>query len=108
MKARFEKMRSEQSGFTLVELLIVIVILGILATVVTFGVVNFRASANTAACDANAATVTSAAQAYNAQNQAFPGSIAALVSAQYLSETPATTYGGSTLTYTAGTGIASC
>ena len=57
-----------EQGFTLVELLIVIVILGILAGIVVFAVGNLTESAGNNACGTEADTVQTAIQAYRAQN----------------------------------------
>lgn len=102
MRSRLEQLRNQkEGGFTLVELLIVIVILGILAAVVTFGVINFRQSARTSACEANFATIQSAAAAYRANTGNNATSIAMLVP-QYISATPEYPVNGD-ITWTAGT-----
>ncbi|MCE7885635.1 MAG: prepilin-type N-terminal cleavage/methylation domain-containing protein [Actinobacteria bacterium ATB1] len=66
------QIRSE-SGFTLVELLIVIVILGILTAVVVFSVGGLRSSGSVAACRAQEKTVQVALEAYNARMGSYPG-----------------------------------
>jgi prepilin-type N-terminal cleavage/methylation domain-containing protein len=76
-------------GFTLVELLIVIVVLGILSGIVVFGVARFRTDAQTSACKADIATVSTAADAYDAQTGGYPASVAVLVTGQYLKAAPA-------------------
>jgi prepilin-type N-terminal cleavage/methylation domain-containing protein len=57
-----------EQGFTLVELLIVIVILGILAGIVVFAVGNLTNNAGANACKTEADTFATAYQAYRAQN----------------------------------------
>lgn len=57
----------QDKGFTLVELLIVIVILGILATITVFAVRGITDQGQTSACDADKKTMQTAAEAYFAQ-----------------------------------------
>jgi type II secretion system protein G len=57
-----------QKGFTLVELLVVIVILGILAAVVVFAVGGSTEEAKNSACEADLASAQTAVEAYKAQN----------------------------------------
>ena len=61
----------------------------ILSGIVVFGVSRFRTDATAAACKADIATVSVAADAYDAQTGAYPASVAVLVTAQYLKAAPA-------------------
>lgn len=79
-------------GFTLVELLIVIVVLGILSGIVLFGVARFRSDATNAACKADVATVNVAADAYDATTGGYPASVDVLVTGQYLKSPPTGKY----------------
>jgi general secretion pathway protein G len=69
--------RTIERGFTLVELLIVIVILGILAGIVVFAVGNLTSNAKTNACATEKATISTALEAYKANTGAYPTQAAA-------------------------------
>ena len=71
MLQKLRAARAEESGFTLVELLIVIAILGILAGVVVFSVAGIQDNSQTSACKAEASTVKSAEEAYYVRNRAY-------------------------------------
>ncbi len=118
MLDRFRTLRSSESGFTLVELLVVIVIIGVLSSVVVFSVRGINNNSAQAACQSDVATVNSALEAYYAQNKAYPAgaasvAVAALVTANLLKSDPTATGGtlnGKTLTYdaTKGTFTTTC
>jgi len=80
--------RDGAHGFTLVEVLIVVVVLGILSGVAVLGVGRFRGDTRASACLADAAAVAVAADAYDATTGTFPTSVAQLVDGQYLRSAP--------------------
>ncbi len=55
---------TSMDGFTLIEVLIILIVLGILAAVVVFSLRGVTADGNTSACSANARTVGVAVSAY--------------------------------------------
>lgn len=57
----------DRDGFSLIELLIVIVILGVLATVVVFSVRGITDNGQNSACSTDARTLATAVEAYLAQ-----------------------------------------
>jgi general secretion pathway protein G len=67
-----DDMSALERGFTLVELLIVVVILGILAGVVVFAVGNFTTNAQTNACQTERRTLETGIEAYRARYNAIP------------------------------------
>jgi general secretion pathway protein G len=75
MKATIQRARQkarEEGGFTLVELLIVIIIIGILAGVVVFAVQGITDRGQDNACAADERAVEAAVEAYYADNNAYP------------------------------------
>ena len=91
----------EESGFTLVELLIVIAILGILAGVVVFSIAGITDDGTTAACKTEASVLRTAQEAYYAKSspKSYAADAAALKTAKLLSTDP-------TYSTTTGTGTA--
>lgn len=64
-----KKINKKQSGFTLVELLVVVAIIGLLSTIVLVGFGDIRSEARDAAIKANMAQMRLAAEVeYNAEN----------------------------------------
>jgi general secretion pathway protein G len=61
-----------EQGFTLVELLIVIVILGILAGIVVFAVGNLTSNAKTSACGTDKAAMQTAVESFKAYTGGYP------------------------------------
>lgn len=90
MRARIQAARENESGFTLVELLIVIVILGVLAGIVVFSVQGISGRGDAAACKANVSAVQAAQEAFYASSTATPpvyaASVAALITANLLKD----------------------
>ncbi|MEP1124147.1 MAG: prepilin-type N-terminal cleavage/methylation domain-containing protein [Ilumatobacter sp.] len=76
-KRRIMNTNKNDKGFTLVELLIVIVILGILATVTVFAVRGITDQGQQSACDADQKTLETAVETWFAQygGDAIPGDV---------------------------------
>ena len=87
--------KQDQHGFTLIEMLVVIIILGVLAAVVILAVGGLNNSSQTSACNTEKKTIQTAQEAYFATNTTYAVDTAALVP-KFLAETP-------TLYSTAGT-----
>ena len=77
-RQKLTKRHSDESGFTLVELLVVIVILGILAAVVVFSVAGVSDKGKTSACKSDIKSVEAASEAYYAKNSKYPAAISDL------------------------------
>ena len=80
--------RLNQKGFTLVELMVVIAILGVLAAIALPKFTDSTTSANTAKAQADLRTIDSAIVMYQAQKGTDPGNLAALKTAGLLVDEP--------------------
>lgn len=67
-RSRSPRSDGQVSGFTMIEILVVIVVLGILSAVVLFALGGITQKTAIASCQADGGTVASALQAYNTQN----------------------------------------
>ena len=114
MNKYVQRARSEESGFTLIELMIVIVILGVLAGIVIFAVGGITDNGNVAACKSDVKTVDVAVEAFKAKNGSFPSNLDPTLTTdpnKFLrpqtglsGNTLNNASGGYTVTYTPGTG----
>jgi len=85
---------SSQRGFTLIEMLLVVVVLGILAAVVVMNLGGVTSRASVSACEANVATVQTAVSAYDVQSGGTtPATVALLTNGAtpYLASFPTST-----------------
>ena len=73
--------RRKRSGFTLVELMVVIVIIGLLATVVAINVLPSQDRAMVGKAKADISVLEQAIETYRLDNLTFPDDLQALVSA---------------------------
>jgi general secretion pathway protein G len=67
-----DRKRRREEGFTLIELMVVIVILGVLATIVALNVLPSGEKAKITAAKTDIATLESALDAYKLSNDSFP------------------------------------
>ena len=89
MRQRLNKLRASERGFTLTELLIVIVILGVLTGIVVFAVGAFNDRGEVAACKADLKSTQVAVEAYRAQTGNYPAADAwATLVPTYLKDRP--------------------
>ncbi len=92
----YDRVREDERGFTLIELMIVVAIIAILAGILIPNFVNARSQAQTAACESNLRSIATALELYYADNQIYPTATAAAVApalftangVAYLNNTP--------------------
>lgn len=70
----------KKTGFSLVELLVVLVIVGILVALILPNTLNAIKQANTKECASNIRSIDTATQMYYTENRAWPADVAALAS----------------------------
>src|SRR5690348_15708842 len=76
MAGRWQRMGRED-GFTLVELLMVIIVLGLLAAIVVFGIGSIRKDAGASACRTDLKSIELSAQAVHTTAGGYPDMVAA-------------------------------
>lgn len=64
MREKLLKIKTNQQGFTLIEIIVTLVIVGILVTILNLHFINLSHSADTAACLANQYALVSAQEVY--------------------------------------------
>lgn len=84
MLKKFRKMLKKQEGFTLVELMVAVVILGILAGIGVQQYGRIQRDAKIAAHNANVRIITNAANMYIMMHNEDPGSVEALAEKSFL------------------------
>jgi prepilin-type N-terminal cleavage/methylation domain-containing protein len=85
------KSNRKDSGFTIVELLVVIVVIGILATITIVSYAGVTARANAAKALSNAQAIVSVAEAINADNSKYPVTTAEFGSLTSTARVPSST-----------------
>ena len=109
MRGQMKKGRN-QKGFTLVELMVVVVIIGILAAIAVPIYRNVQTNATENACRANIRTLEGVLEVWKADNNlgTYPEELDVLVNDGYIKEVPKCPLNGIDYTYDDGNGTVTC
>jgi prepilin-type N-terminal cleavage/methylation domain-containing protein len=90
MTGSVSRARKNGGGYTLIEMMIVITIIGILFAIILPNMTKSRFQAQFSACQLNQRNMASALENYNTDQKSYPasGQISVLWSAQYMSQRP--------------------
>ncbi|WP_227765939.1 type II secretion system protein GspG [Zhaonella formicivorans] len=84
----FRKLLKDEKGFTLIELMVVVVIIGILAAIAVPAFSNSSDKAKVSKAKADLRTLESALAVYYAENNFYPNSLNDLVTGKYIKRLP--------------------
>lgn len=100
-----KKLFHSQRGFTLIELMIVILIIAILVAIAVPVFLSARSNAQRRTCQANLRTIDGAINTYNAQYDAYPpaGAVAGMMVPTLIKRTPSCPTTSSVYSLVAGT-----
>ena len=88
MVEKIKKLKAKQSGFTIVELLIVIVVIGILAAITIVAYSGITARANGTKAQTNGANTQKVAEAMNADTGSYPATAASFATGSTSTKEP--------------------
>ncbi|MDP1808109.1 MAG: prepilin-type N-terminal cleavage/methylation domain-containing protein [Actinomycetota bacterium] len=86
----------DQTGFTLIELMVVVLIIGILVAIAIPTYAGVVENSRDAACRTSLRTIDGAAAQYQAEFGVWPGDVDALVTAKFLKDKPTDPHIGAT------------
>lgn len=79
--------RKNEKGFTLIEMLIVLLVISVLLIIMIPNITKNQSSIQTKGCEAFVKTVQAQVQAYQIDHNSIPGSVEILATEGYLNET---------------------
>lgn len=101
----FKKIFKKEAGFTLIEMLIVLLIISVLIILIVPNLSNSSKDINQKGCEALSKVAQSQVNLYQLDFKKYPETLSELVDQSYLSEDQTTCSNGQALNYDSSTGI---